>query len=110
MAFVSANARDALVVGEIPGDRIRTSSAFMREMVEYNRRMELWQRRQPQPSGGNGDDLRYKDPSAIPDASMCKYVELHSFQRGNSKTYEARQRKKKMAAETAAAAAAARAQ
>jgi len=69
----------------------------MRELVEYNRRMDLWR--------SNGA----ADPAAVPDASMCKYVELHTFQRPGSKHYETflKRQKEKEDAKAAALAAAA---
>jgi len=73
LIVASSGARDGVVVGHVPGDKIRTSSAMLRELVEFNRRIEIWQDGQ--------------DPRGVADAEICKYVEWHASKQKQMNDY-----------------------
>lgn len=74
LAFTSANARHGVVVGHVPGDKIRTSSSLLRELVEFNRRVEIWQ---------SGE----QDLSKVHNTNICKYVEFHTGRQRTVNSY-----------------------
>jgi len=65
---VSQHVRHGLVVAHVPGERIRTSSTLVWELIEFNRRVDSWRRQQRSTAAADnyGGDL-----------NLCKYVELH---------------------------------
>jgi len=64
VAVASAGARHAVVVGNKGKDLIRSSSAMLLELIEYNRVMESLQ------AG--------MDPSHRPELLVCNYLQIHS--------------------------------
>jgi len=70
LAMAKSRARDAVVVGTQRGGYLRSSSALLIELIDYNRKMEAW--RAAVVSQHHGD----ASSTSIPDISTCSYESL----------------------------------